>query len=49
MTTSTSGWQTGSPFFERERIRTLLEQSASGCHVRTANFAAGLLEEYDAL
>jgi len=33
----------------REQIRTLLGQCAAGRHVRTANFAAGLLEEYDAL
>ena len=33
----------------REQIRTLLEQCAAGHHQRTANFAAGLLEEYDAL
>jgi len=33
----------------REQIRTLLEQCAAGQHERTANFAAGLLDEYDAL
>jgi len=33
----------------REQIRTLLEQCAAGRHERTANFAAGLLDEYDAL
>jgi transposase len=33
----------------REQIRLLLEQCAAGQHTRTANFAAGLLEEYDAL
>ena len=33
----------------REQIRTLLEQCAAGRHQRTANFAAGLLDEYDAL
>ena len=33
----------------REQIHTLLEQCASGRHQRTANFAAGLLGEYDAL
>jgi len=33
----------------REQIRTLLEQCAGGRHERTANFAAGLLHEYDAL
>ncbi len=33
----------------RERIHTLLEQCASGRHQRTANFAAGLLCEYQAL
>ena len=33
----------------REQIRTLLEQCAAGKHERTANFAAGLLDEYDAL
>jgi len=34
---------------QRKRIRTLLEHGARGQHQRTANFAAGLLEEYDAL
>lgn len=33
----------------REQIRTLLEQCASGRHERTASFASGLLDEYDAL
>jgi transposase len=33
----------------REQIQTLLDQCAAGDHTRTANFAAGLLEEYDAL
>jgi len=33
----------------RIQIRALLEQCAAGHHTRTANFAAGLLEEYDAL
>ena len=33
----------------RAQIRGLLEQCAAGRHTRTANFAAGLLEEYDAL
>ena len=33
----------------RERIQELLEQGARGRHQRTANFCAGLLEEYDAL
>jgi len=33
----------------REQIRTLLEQCAAAKHERTANFAAGLLDEYDAL
>lgn len=33
----------------RERIQALLEQGARGRHQRTANFCAGLLEEYDAL
>jgi transposase len=33
----------------REQIRALLEQCAAGRHVRTANFASGLLDEYDAL
>jgi transposase len=33
----------------REQIRTLLERCAAGRHQRTANFAAGLLEEYEAL
>lgn len=33
----------------RERIQLLLEQGARGQHQRTANFCAGLLEEYDAL
>jgi len=33
----------------RAQIRVLLEQCAAGRHTRTANFAAGLLDEYDAL
>ena len=33
----------------REQIRGLLEHCAAGRHTRTANFAAGLLEEYEAL
>lgn len=33
----------------RTQIRVLLEQCAAGEHTRTANFAAGLLEEYQAL
>lgn len=33
----------------RSEIRQLLEQCAAGHHTRTANFAAGLLAEYDAL
>ena len=33
----------------RHQIRLLLEQCAAGRHTKTANFAAGLLEEYDAL
>lgn len=33
----------------RKRIQELLEQGARGRHQRTANFCAGLLEEYDAL
>lgn len=33
----------------RARIKGLLEQCARGRHIRTANFAAGLLSEYDAL
>lgn len=33
----------------RAQIRELLELCAAGHHTRTANFAAGLLEEYDAL
>ena len=33
----------------RAQIRGLLEQCAAGQHTRTANFAAGLLEEYQAL
>ncbi len=33
----------------RAQIRVLLEQCATGRHARTANFAAGLLEEYEAL
>ena len=33
----------------REQIRALLEQCAHGRHERTANFASGLLDEYDAL
>lgn len=33
----------------RDQIRALLEQCASGRHERTASFAAGLLNEYEAL
>ena len=33
----------------REQIRAVLEECAHGRHERTANFAAGLLDEYDAL
>jgi len=33
----------------REQIRALLEQCAHGQHERTASFASGLLDEYDAL
>ena len=33
----------------RKRIEQLLEQGARGRHVKTANFCAGLLEEYEAL
>lgn len=33
----------------RQEIQGLLERCAAGQHVKTANFAAGLLEEYDAL
>lgn len=33
----------------RKQIRGLLEQCAAGRHARTARFAAGLLEEYEAL
>ena len=33
----------------RTQIRALLEQCTAGHHTRTANFAAGLLEEYEAL
>ncbi len=33
----------------RTQIQALLEQCAAGDHTRTANFAAGLLEEYEAL
>ncbi len=33
----------------RQQIRVLLEQCAAGRHTRTANFAAGLLDEYEAL
>jgi transposase len=33
----------------RDQIRALLEQCASGRHERTASFAAGLLDEYEAL
>lgn len=33
----------------REHMQTLLEQGARGRHEKTANFCAGLLEEYDAL
>jgi transposase len=33
----------------RAQIKVLLEKCAAGRHTKTANFAAGLLEEYDAL
>jgi transposase len=33
----------------RAQIRVLLEQCAAGRHTKTANFAAGLLDEYEAL
>ena len=33
----------------RAQIRELLEQCVAGRHVRTASFAAGLLDEYEAL
>jgi transposase len=33
----------------RAQIRVLLEQCAAGRHTKTANFASGLLEEYEAL
>lgn len=33
----------------RDRIQALLEQGARGRHVKTANFCAGLLDEYEAL
>ena len=33
----------------RAQIRVLLEQCAAGHHTKTANFAAGLLDEYEAL
>ena len=33
----------------RDQIKTLLEQCAAGRHARSANFAAGLLGEYEAL
>jgi transposase len=33
----------------RTQIQALLEQCAAGQHARTANFAAGLLDEYEAL
>jgi transposase len=33
----------------REQIRTLLHKAAGSRHPKTANFAAGLLDEYDAL
>jgi len=33
----------------REQIKQLLEQGARGRHQKTANFCAGLLDEYDAL
>ena len=33
----------------RDRIQTLLEQGERGRHEKTANFCAGLLEEYEAL
>lgn len=33
----------------RQQIAVLLEQCATGHHTKTANFAAGLLEEYEAL
>ena len=43
------GWLAAELAPLRQQIRTLLEQCASGRHTRTANFAAGLLDEYEAL
>lgn len=42
-------WLTAQLAPRRKQIKTLLEQCAAGTHIRTANFAAGLLEEYEAL
>jgi transposase len=42
-------WLSGKLAPRRAQIRALLEQCAAGDHTKTANFAAGLLEEYDAL
>ncbi len=42
-------WLSGKLAPLRAQIRVLLEQCAAGHHARTASFAAGLLEEYDAL
>jgi len=44
-----AGWLTAQLAPLREQIRVLLEQCAAGKHARTARFAAGLLEEYEAL
>ena len=44
-----AGWLTAKLAPIRKQIRVLLEQCAAGHHTRTANFAAGLLEEYEAL
>lgn len=42
-------WLTEQPGPLRTKIRVLPEQRVAGQHTRTANFAAGLLEEYEAL
>ncbi len=43
------GWLAAELALLRTQIRTLLEQCAAGRHTRTANFATGLLAEYEAL
>ena len=44
-----AAWLAGELEPLREQIRGLLEQCAAGRHQRTANLAAGLLDEYEAL